>query len=151
MKKNELKAIEATTAVANSKKVNSTPNYEKLFNELCECNTKHQLVDAMNKNGYRTTTQPTDTPNKNDLYIQFIDKSRVLISSKSLKVYTNDENASELKDFTFDKVNDGSYRTKRATIAKTVENFNKVFDYFNQKYDIKLPTAQVGTRNRDTP
>lgn len=141
MKKNEVKAIETTTAVANSKKVNSTPNYEKLFNELCECNTKHQLVDTMNKNGYRTTTQPTDTPNKNDLYIQFIDKSRVLISSKSLKVYTNDENASELKDFTFDKVNDGSYRTKRATISKTVENFNKVFDYFNKKYDIKLPTA----------
>lgn len=140
MKKNELKAIETTT-VANSKKVNSTPNYEKLFNELCECNTKHQLVDTMNRNGYRTTTQPTDTPNKNDLYIQFIDKSRVLISSKSLKVYTNDENASELKDFTFDKVNDGSYRTKRATISKTVDNFNKVFDYFNSKYDIKLPTA----------
>jgi hypothetical protein len=115
--------------------------YEAIYNELIACTTKKQLVDTMNKYGLRTTTIPTTTPNTNDLYIQFSDKSRLLIAKKTMKLYTNDARKSEFPGLQFDKVNDGSYRTTRATIAKSLENFKAVFAVFMNCADNYLPTA----------
>jgi hypothetical protein len=133
----------------NNEKTNVTintvfDNYEKLYNALIECETKHQLVDVMNMFGLRTTTQPTDTKNKNDLYIQFNDKSRVLIGKRMIKLYTCDEIANDkyFDGLTFDVVNDGSYRTKRCSIANNVENFKKFFSYFLNDNANYLPTMK---------
>ena len=115
--------------------------YNELYDALLKCETKKQLVDTMNMYGLRTTTTPTTTPNKNDLYIQFIDKSRVLFTTKSLKLYTNDDTATKFNDMVFDKVNDGSYRTKRATVSNTIENFIKLFSYFLTDDNNYLPIA----------
>ena len=122
------------TTTSNATKVNVTINYEKLYNELVECKTKCELVTTMLQYGLYTSTKPTTTANANDLYIQFNEKSRLLISKKSLKVYTNNDNATAINaidnNFIFDSVNDGSYRVKRSTVAKTIENFTEIFKYF---------------------
>lgn len=136
-KNNELSVITKSTKVAksNSKKVNNVVNFEKLYSELIECKTKCELVNTMLKYNLYTSTKPTTTNNINDLYIQFNEKSRLLISKKSLKVYTNNENANKISklhnDFIFDNCVDGSYRTKRATVSKTIENFISIMNYFN--------------------
>lgn len=127
----------------NSEKKNQ--DYSTMYEELKGATCKRDLVDTMNAYGYRTTTIPTTTPNKNDLYIQFADKSRLLITSKSLKVYTCSENAEAMadKEFYFDPVNDGSYRTKRATVSNNLENFTKIFSYFLGKgYIEALPALK---------
>ena len=141
------------TATTNATATNTILSVEKinaLYSELIVCKTKHALVDTLNKYGLRTTTIPTDTPNVNDLYIQLCDKSRVLFSAKSLKIYTCNDHAKRIdkvfgvdeKHSMFDNVNDGSYRVKRATVAKTVDNFKTVFEYFAQNGCIeKLPTV----------
>ena len=118
----------------NNEKSNVTINYETLYNDLVECKTKCELVTTMLQYGLYTSTKPTTTANANDLYIQFNEKSRLLISKKSLKVYTNNDNATAINaidnNFIFDSVNDGSYRVKRATVSKTIENFTEIFKYF---------------------
>lgn len=111
----------------NATKTNA--NYTDLYTDLLKCGSKFELVATMIKHGYYTTTQPTTTKNVNDLYIQFNDKSRLLIGKKSLKLYTNDEHAKQF-NLQFDKVNDGSYRVKRATVANTIENFTLIFNHF---------------------
>ena len=115
------------TTKTNATKTNV--NYTDLYTDLLKCGSKFELVATMLKHGYYTTTQPTTTKNVNDLYIQFNDKSRLLIGKKSLKLYTNDEHAKQF-DLQFDKVNDGSYRVKRATVANTIENFTLIFNHF---------------------
>ena len=132
MKKQEITTTAATKAVANSAKVNSKVDYSKLYEELIVCRTKQELVTTMLGHGLYTSTKPTTTANLNDLYIQFNEKSRVLITSKSLKVYTSVDHANALSNevFQFDNVNDGSYRTRRATVARNVENFIAIFNYF---------------------
>lgn len=131
MKKQEITTA-ATKVVANSEKVNSKVDYSKLYEELIVCKTKQELVTTMLGHGLYTSTKPTTTANLNDLYIQFNEKSRVLITSKSLKVYTSVDHANALSNevFQFDNVNDGSYRTRRATVARNVENFIAIFKYF---------------------
>lgn len=123
-----------TTAVAttNNAKVNKSIDFSKLYEELIVCKTKQELVTAMLGHGLYTSTKPTTTANANDLYVQFNEKSRLLITSKSLKVYTCEDHAKALGNdtFVFDLVNDGSYRTRRATVAKTLENFTEIFKYF---------------------
>lgn len=123
-----------TTTKTNATKTNVTINYETLYNELVECKTKCELVTTMLQYGLYTSTKPTTTANANDLYIQFNEKSRVLISKKSLKVYTNNDHSNAINaidnNFIFDSVNDGSYRVKRATVSKTIENFTTIFKYF---------------------
>lgn len=104
--------------------------YAELHSALNTCETKAQLVNTMLSFGLYTNTTPTTTPNKNDLYIQFADKSRLLITAKSLKVYTCEAVASELKVGEYDLVNDGSYRVRRATVKNTVENFQAIVSYF---------------------
>lgn len=145
MKKTE-NATTKKNATANNDKKNeflSIDKIEKLFDELTTAQTKLELVNALNRYGLRTTTIPTTTPNKNDLYIQLFDKSRILFSAKSMKVYTNETHATALNEkfeYVFDKVNDGSYRTRRTTINKTVENFKQLFEYFASNGCIeKLP------------
>ena len=135
MKKNELTKTTATatkTTKTNATKTNA--KYNDLYTELLTATCKRDLVDTMNKYGYRTTTIPTTTPNVNDLYVQFSDKSRLLITKQSLKVYTNNDHATALNKvdnkFYFDNVNDGSYRTKRSTVANTLENFTTIFEYY---------------------
>ena len=122
------------TTTTNATKTNVTINYETLYNDLIDCKTKCELVTTMLQYDLYTSTKPTTTANANDLYIQFNEKSRLLISKKSLKVYTNNDNANAInaidKNFIFDSVNDGSYRVKRATVAKTIENFTTIFKYF---------------------
>ena len=131
MKKQEITTA-ATKVVANAEKVNSKVDYSKLYEELIVCKTKQELVTTMLGHGLYTSTKPTTTANLNDLYIQFNEKSRVLITSKSLKVYTSVDHANALSNevFQFDNVNDGSYRTRRATVARNVENFIAIFNYF---------------------
>ena len=122
------------TTTTNATKTNATINYETLYNELVDCKTKCELVTTMLQYGLYTSTKPTTTANANDLYIQFNEKSRLLISKKSLKVYTNNDHSTAINaidnNFIFDSVNDGSYRVKRATVAKTIENFTTIFKYF---------------------
>ena len=129
-----------TTNNTNATKTNNAVDFQSLYNELITATTKKQLVDTMNKYGLRTTTLPTTTPNVNDLYIQFIDKSRVLIGKKSLKLYTNDKLVDDFSDYKFDVVNDGSYRNRRATVEKSVEQFTKLFSYFLTNNDNWLVT-----------
>lgn len=133
--KNELVTVNNATVATNATKTNETINFETLYNQLIDCKTKCELVTVMLSHGLYTSTTPTTTPNVNDLYIQFNEKSRLLIGKKTLKVYTNDVHAIELaktNGFIFDKVNDGSYRTKRATVQKTVDNFKTIFSYFEK-------------------
>lgn len=120
----------STTKKTNATKTNV--NYQSLYDELNKCGSKYELVATMLKHGYYTSTTPTQTKNLNDLYIQFTDKSRLLITKKSLKLYTSDEHATKFNGLQFDRVNDGSYRVKRATVQNTIENFEMIFNYFKQ-------------------
>lgn len=131
MRKNEV-VVAKKEVVANEAKQNVAIDFSKLYEELIVCKTKQELVSTMLGHGLYTSTTPTTTPNPNDLYIQFNEKSRLLIGKKTLKVYTNEAHAAALSNevFQFDKVNDGSYRTKRATVSRSVENFQRVFEYF---------------------
>lgn len=119
----------------NATKTNKSLDFTALYNDLVLCKSKYELVATMMKHGYYTTTQPTTTANTNDLYIQFNDKSRLLIGKKSLKLYTNQsmidgDTTKTLSQLTFNEVNDGSYRKLRATVSNTVEMFNKLFSVF---------------------
>lgn len=131
MRKNEV-VVAKKEVVANEAKQNVAIDFSKLYEELLVCKTKQELVSTMLGHGLYTSTTPTTTPNANDLYIQFNEKSRLLIGKKTFKVYTNEVHAAALSNevFQFDKVNDGSYRTKRATVSRTLENFQRVFEYF---------------------
>ena len=144
----------ATATTANNALVISAPTietattataftqYKSIYDDLCACTTKKQLVDTMNKYGLRTTTQPTTTPNINDLYIQFIDKSRLLITKKSLKLYTNENRMIDFEcGMSFDVVNDGSYRNRRATVNKSFETFKSIFSVFMNDENNYLPKS----------
>ena len=117
--------------------------FEQIYNALIECKTKHELVDTLNAYSIRTTTSPTDTKNTSDLYIQLCDKSRLMFTKTDIKVYTNETHANAMTTalkMIFGKVNDGSYRTQRANVPKTVENFKMIFEYFaNANCIEKLP------------
>ena len=112
----------------------SNINVKALYEELIACTTKKALVDTMNKHGLRCTTLPTTTPNINDLYIQFIDKSRIQFSKKVMKLWTAEQVVKDL-ELTYDQVNDGSYRKCRATMPKAVEGFEKILNYMLQNPD----------------
>ena len=157
-KNNETKTTTKTTEkvttkkpVENETKNNVTFDYEKFFNEYIECKTKHEIVSVCSENGIYTTTKPTDTPNLNDLYIQFFDKSRLKLNKTSLQVYTSNDISIELETLfscKSDIVNDGTYRTHRLTLSKTVDTIKSVFDYFSGKtllYINQLPTKTVTT------
>ena len=151
---NETKTTTKTTTkkpVENVTKNNSTFDYEKFFNSYIECHTKHDIVSVCTTNGIYTTTKPTDTNNMNDLYIQLFDKSRIKLNKTSLQVYTCNDVSIELEKLfgcKSDLVTDGSYRTNRLTLSKSVDTIKSLFEYFSKKtllYTSQIPTKTVTT------
>lgn len=137
----------------NATKNNSTFNYEKFFNEYVECKTKHEIVSVCTTNGVYTTTKPTDTTNLNDLYIQFFDKSRLKLNKTSLQIYTCNDISTELETLfkcKSDVVNDGTYRTHRLTLSKTVETIKSVFEYFSKKTLLYISQIPIKTETKTT-
>lgn len=129
---------------SNSKKpvpvaVNATISlkYDELLSELNSATCKYDLVNICNSHNIYTTTQPKLTKNSNDLYIQFFDKSRLLVSKTKLKVLTCEKFANELtaidSQFKFDTTDDGSYRIVYASVAKNVDNLKTILDFFATK------------------
>lgn len=149
-KNNETKTTTKTTtkkSVENVTKNNSTFDYDKFFNEYIECHTKHEIVSVCTTNGIYTTTKPTDTNNMNDLYIQLFDKSRIKLNKTSLQVYTCNDISIELEKLfgcKSDLVSDGSYRTNRLTLSKTVDTVKSLFEFFSTK--TLLYTSQIPTK-----
>ena len=147
-KNNETKTTTKTNnePKTNATKNNSTFDYEKFFNSYIECHTKHDIVSVCTTNGIYTTTKPTDTNNMNDLYIQLFDKSRIKLNKTSLQVYTCNDISIELEKLfgcKSDLVSDGSYRTNRLTLTKTVDTIKSLFEYFSKKtllYISQIPT-----------
>lgn len=138
--KNENKQL---VLVDNASKTNKSINdidFTTLFDELNKCKCKSELVDTINKYGIYTSTKKSTNQCVTDLYIQFFDKSRVLLSKKTIKLYTCNDVASEFKQFIFKSCNDGSYRKCYATIDKTVENLKSIFEYFAKNNQFWLPT-----------
>lgn len=128
-----------STKKSNATKTNATINFDALFNDLCECKTKNALATVYNKYGFKCVTAPTTTNNTSDLYTQFNankcgDISRIMFTSKSIKVYASDAVRDGIqsidKSYVFDKVNDGAVRKSRLTVSRTVENFTKIFSWF---------------------
>ena len=156
-KNNETKTTTKTNAKTNNEpktnatKNNSTFDYDKFFKSYIECHTKHDIVSVCTTNGIYTTTKPTDTNNMNDLYIQLFDKSRIKLNKTSLQVYTCNDISVELEKLfscKSDVVNDGTYRTNRLTLSKTVETVKSLFEYFSTKtllYISQIPTKTVTT------
>ena len=151
-KNNETKTNTKTNAKTNNEpktnatKNNSTFDYEKFFNSYIECHTKHDIVSVCTTSGIYTTTKPTDTNNMNDLYIQLFDKSRIKLNKTSLQVYTCNDVSIELEKLfgcKSDLVSDGSYRTNRLTLSKSVDTIKSLFEYFSKKtllYISQIPT-----------
>ncbi len=113
-------------------------DYAMLLDEIDGCETKRDLQRIMRDYGFVTSTKPTDTPNENDLYFQFADKSRILFQKTQLRLYTSPEFAKEWFSEDLDRFtpcNDGSYRTVYAVFEKTPEELEKlltVFGYFDE-------------------
>ena len=149
--KNKKVITENVTLIENETKNNETFDYDKFFNSYIECHTKHDIVSVCTTNGIYTTTKPTDTNNMNDLYIQLFDKSRIKLNKTSLQVYTCTDISVELETLfkcKSDVVNDGTYRTHRLTLSKTVDTVKSLFDYFSTKtllYTSQIPTKTVTT------
>ena len=128
------KEVAATKATKVENATLSNINVKALYEDLITCTTKKALVDTMNRYGLRCTTLPTTTPNINDLYIQFIDKSRIQFGKKVMKLWTSEQVVKDL-EVTYDQVNDGSYRKCRATLPKALEEFEKILKYMLQNPD----------------
>lgn len=108
-----------------------------LFEELCICETKKQLVETWERYGLRTTTKPIDSPTIDDKYLQMLDGSRIQISKTTIKLFTAegilandyfDEIRGAAKD-----VNDGSYRKLRVTMDKDEKAFAFLIRFFVNK------------------
>lgn len=125
--------MKSTKTTTNATKTNQSVDFTALYDALNNAKTKNALITAMYANGYYTSTKPTTTANTNDLYIQFIDKSRLLFSKRTIKLYTCESIASS-KYFksigTHKPTNDGSYRKVIVSVENTLDNFNKLFQYF---------------------
>lgn len=134
--------------VENATKTNKSINdidFASLFDALNKCTCKSDLVDVVNEFGIYTSTKKSTNQCLTDLYIQLFDKSRVLLSKKSIKLYTCSAVASEFKQFTFKPCNDGAYRKCYATVEKSVENLKSIFEYFSKNNQFWLPTENAVT------
>lgn len=129
----------------NITKMNVKFDVEQFYSEYIKCNTKHEIVSLCAKSGIYTTTKPTDTPNKNDLYVQFFDNTRLKLNNKSIQIWCNHDTAIELEkvfECASDIVHDNA-RTKRLTLSKSVDTLEKVFDWFGKHtllYVDQIPT-----------
>lgn len=130
------------TPVANANKVEFKLNMSEFYNDFCNCKTKYDMVCVFTKYGIYTSTDATKTNNSNDLYLQFFDKSRIKLNSKSFQIYTCDDTAIELieickkSNITVDNAtcNDGSYRKRKLTFnEKTEKTLECIFKFFNEK------------------
>lgn len=130
------------TPVANATKVEFKLNMNEFYNDFCNCKTKYDMVCVFTKYGIYTSTDATTTNNSNDLYLQFFDKSRIKLNSKSFQVYTCDDTANELieickkSNVIVDNAtcNDGSYRKRKLTFnEKTEKTLECIFKFFNEK------------------
>ena len=130
------------TPVANATKVEFKLNMSEFYNDFCNCKTKYDMVCVFTKYGIYTSTDATTTNNSNDLYLQFFDKSRIKLNSKSFQIYTCDDTATELveickkSNITVDNAtcNDGSYRKRKLTFnEKTEKTLECIFKFFNEK------------------
>lgn len=137
------KTNEQIALVDNASKVNKSINdinFIDLFEKLNKCTCKSELVDTVNEFGIYTSTKKSTNNCLTDLYIQLFDKSRVLLSKKSIKLYTCNDVASEFKQWLFKPCNDGSFRKCYTTIDKTVENLKLIFEFFAKNNQFWLPT-----------
>lgn len=143
---------EKITPVENETKLNVKFDVEKFFKSYIECNTKHEIVNLCQSVGIYTTTKPTDTPNKNDLYVQLFDQSRLKLNNKSIQVWCNDDTAVELEkvfECKSDIVHDNA-RTKRLTLSKTTETLEKVFDWFSKHTLLYVSQLSTKTETKTT-
>lgn len=140
------KTNEQLILVDNSTKINKSINdidFATLFEQLCKCTCKSELVDTVNEYGIYTSTKKSTNNCLTDLYIQLYDKSRVLLSKKSIKLYTCSDVASNFKQFAFKPCNDGAYRKCYATVEKSVENLKLIFEFFAKNNQFWLPTENA--------
>ena len=130
------------TPVENATKVEFKLNMSDFYNDFCNCKTKYDMVCVFTKYGIYTSTDATTTNNSNDLYLQFFDKSRIKLNSKSFQIYTCDDIATELVavckklNIAVDNAtcNDGSYRKRKLTfVEKTEKTLECIFKFFNEK------------------
>ncbi len=106
-------------------------DYEQMLKDINMCETKKELMDIFNKYGFRSVTKPTDTQNSGDLYFQFSDGSRLHCQKTQFTVYTCPTWTKLYFDrYTFKECKDGSYRTRKASVPKTVEELKYILSVF---------------------
>ena len=137
-----------STKTANNKKVNA--KYETLYTALTTAKCKNDLVVAMLKSGYSTTTKPTTTANVNDLYIQFNDLSRVWLRKNRIDFLSTETTCNALEtalknanikcEKTIEKSDNGcSKRSHRVEcIEKSLTAFQVVFDFLLENGVVQL-------------
>ena len=141
VKKSTKKVAPVTTTVTpvnNNELVNI--DFQSFLDDVKTVTNKMQLVAVANKYGVYTTTKPTATKQLNDLYIQLFDGSRIKFNHStkngvsSISVYTTKKYGDDIHAldnvFVFDNVNDGKYRTCRATVPCTTDTLKTVFEFF---------------------
>jgi len=112
-------------------------DYKGLYEKLCKAQTKHDMLDALNQYGIESSTKPTLTRNKQDLYFQMMDYSRIHFIGSKIKLWVTEpvSRSKWFEGFTFQDVNDAP-RTKRAEVPKTLDNFIKIMSYFIKDNDV---------------
>lgn len=138
----------AVTPVNNNELINI--DFACFIDDVKTVENKMQLVAIANKYGVYTTTKPTATKQLNDLYMQLFDGSRIKFNHStkngvsSISIYTTKKYGDDIHNidntFVFDDVNDGKYRTCRATVPCTTDTLKTVFEFFS-----KLPMFYIGT------
>lgn len=141
----------APVATAEIAPVNSSLrniDFTSFIEDVKSVETKMQLVGVANKYGIYTTTKPTATKQLNDLYMQLFDGSRIKFNHStkngvsSISIYTTKKYGEDIhkadESFVFDTVNDGKYRTSRATVPCTVDTLKTIFAFFS-----KLPMFYI--------
>lgn len=145
-----------TTAVAPVEPMNNSSlvniDFQSFIDDVKVVTNKMQLVSVANKYGIYTTTKPTATNQLNDLYMQLFDGSRIKFNHStkngvsSISIYTTKKYGDDIHNidntFVFDNVNDGKYRTSRATVPCTTDTLKTVFTFFS-----KLPMFFISANN----
>ena len=92
---------------------------------------KQELIETFYAIGLKTTTASTDTQNSGDLYFQFADGSRLHCQKTRFTLYTCPKAATlYFSKYTFKECSDGSYRTMKAKVSRTVEDIEYILGVF---------------------
>lgn len=154
VKKSTKKVAPVTTTTVTPVNNNELVNidFASFIDDVKTVINKMQLVSVANKYGIYTTTKPTATKQLNDLYMQLFDGSRIKFNHSnktgvsSISVYTTKKYGDDIHNidntFVFDNVNDGKYRTSRATVPCTTDTLKTVFTFFS-----KLPMFFISANN----